>query len=747
MSQISQRLALFFTANAGQAQATLGRLGGSFLTMGQNASRAGQQTSVVNSQMRALGTTFKYMVAGATIYGAMNMVRQLSQFQQQLGLISAIGSSAGFNLTGRNLGDLKNQLYGASTELIQPLGDVSDAVVNYLSTVQAGQGVGRNQIIPSILTIGKAARLSQTPIEDMTKALTTLNVEFGRPVNTRNIGDLAARWYQLISMVPGGISAAPQLVGQMANIGAGARLANVNPGQMLALTSGVLRFGVPPSQAGQGLGYLLRSLAAPESPGTVKSAREMFASLGISNNFVRQQGGYAALIKIFEATKRAGVGGNFQRAAQIARATGETADPNQISDLPISGAGVNVLATVFRRQHALRTAVALYSMWQSGRLGKDLELLNDSQSAYEQQQKKFAEAWRRFSDQAGLAKAATALQNIQMQIASSFAPILNVATKPVTWLQGLMQHHPGATQVASQATLALFATLGINRFLGGPLGKIPGLGRIPILGKLLGAGGALGQTALIAKTAEDFAKNAATKGLQDGSPERPFYVIVLGSIMAPPGSSGPVGSGTPGPQIPPVIGAAGRNLGKWKWLGRAFGVAGAAVLAQQLGDEIFNQQAGTWSGAQVMGVLGIGRHTFRMRDNQNLLADPFGHYFKYGKGIKGYQKLSQRDFLSEAFSDKQLDKGDKTFLAGLLHTDVRTIDRMINSGHAFEKAAKMMHGAMTNVKGDIALDITLHDAGKKGRARVHLPADTVFQGGKTPGATGQKKVIKTAVQW
>src|SRR5207344_281799 len=114
----------------------------------------------------------------------------------------------------------------------------------------------RSDIIPSVIAIGRAAQLSQTPIEDMTKALTTMNVEFKRPVNTKNIEDFAAKWYELISQAPGGQAAAPQLVGQMGQLASQAVFAHVGPGQMMALLLSTLRFGIGPQQAGSGLGYL-----------------------------------------------------------------------------------------------------------------------------------------------------------------------------------------------------------------------------------------------------------------------------------------------------------------------------------------------------------------------------------------------------------------------------------------------------------------------------------------------------------
>jgi hypothetical protein len=733
MSTISQRLALFFTANAGQAQASIGQLGNSFLRMGNAAGRSAQGTSLVNQQMRALGTTFRYMLAGGAIYGALNATRQLAQFQQQIGLIAAIGGSSGMLNTSRQIGDLKNQMYGASVELIQPLGDVADAITNYLSTVQ---GRPRSEIIPSVEAIGKAAKLSQTPIEDMTKALTTMNVAFGRPVSTRNIEDFAAKWYELISLAPGGVSAAPQLVGQMGNIAVGARMAALRPGQMMALTLGTLRFGIPPQQAGQGLAYLLRSLATPEAPGTIKSAREMFSSLGISNEFIRHEGGMRALIKIFRAARDRGVHGDFGRAAQIARAGGDQVDPNQISDLPIGGQGINVLATIFRRQHALRTAIALYSMWQSGQLGRDLEKLGDSTQAFMKQQAIFAEAWRKFSEQSGLAKAGRALESMRMQFMEGIDPAIELLAKPLPWLQKTLQHHEGITKALGYGTIGLLGALGINKLTGGMLGRTV-LGRLPIIGGLLGAGT---HAALLAKTAEDFSKNAVARNIQDGSPERPFYVIVMGELDPRIQKGTP---GVPGSPLPPVV-AGGRFAGLSR--ARLFGYAGLAVGGAFAGYELYKawgskapprmDDGGVPTGRFVgphahRGVMNLGHGFYYSPQHGILMQDSTGK-------LAPIPKLSQQQ--AGAFTASQLGITMKQLKQIENLTKRHDIASILDSGNKklLAQIADISTSGMT-------IDLTIVQDGKKTTKRVHLPMDTVFKGGKSPGALGRKKVIKKTV--
>lgn len=762
MAAVIQRMALFWTSNSGQARGDVGKVEGSFLNLGRSMGQSSRQAGVMNQQMRALGTTLKYMVAGSVVFGTMNMVRNLAAFQKQLGLISAIGGvgPSGLNLVGKNLNDLSNQIIGASTELITPVSDVTAAVTNYLSTVQNRP---RSEIIPSILAIGKAAQLSQTPVEDMTKALTTMNVAFARPVSTANIEDLAAKWTKLISIVPGGISAAPQLAGQLGNLAAGARAAAVSPGALFGLISGVMRFGITPSQSGQGLSYLLRSVATPQAPGTVKTARDKFAELGITNQSVQDQGGVQAIFKIFQAAKTAGIRGITSKTAGHAlaqsTAAGGLVDEGNISGLGISGAGINVLATVFRRQHALRTAIALYAMWQSGQLGKDLQTLGDSQASHQKQMHEYAAMWQRFTDQSGLTKAGIALSGINLQISKGLSPLLAPFTKGIPALQKVMLHHPDVVQGVSTGTFALIAGLGLDKLmfggaLGGKLGR--GLGKIPGLGKLGGIfGGGAAQTALRLKTAEDAAKGMAIHGLQDGSPERPFYVIVLGQLTDAQGKAlldarkkALTAAETEAKNVGNEV-KVGKAL--WRTAGPIALPAIAAIAAGYGAQRLEGWESGLFGGSGGRSKSGKGLVIL----NKDIAFDPMGRKGRKGGFLRWDPFFSDWNAAGWGPHDSggPLSKrANEIAAAKKLHTTYQNVQRLEQAFGA-PGVAKILKDNNDALIASIAqgaagftLDLTLQQDGKTvGHKKVHMPPST-FSGGKTPGARGGKKVMKTNMQ-
>ena len=82
----------------------------------------GDSLGQVDKQIRALGTTLRYSVAGAAIFGGYQGVQNLNQIQQQLGLISAISPTAfgGVALTGDALTKFGEQAEDAAYRALTP---------------------------------------------------------------------------------------------------------------------------------------------------------------------------------------------------------------------------------------------------------------------------------------------------------------------------------------------------------------------------------------------------------------------------------------------------------------------------------------------------------------------------------------------------------------------------------------------------------------------------------------------------
>jgi len=80
----------------------MGAVAQGFGTIGRQVSENTRLSERLNSQWRAIGTTIRYAVAGGAVFGLANMVNNLRNVQQQLGLMQAIGSrQGGLTITNR----------------------------------------------------------------------------------------------------------------------------------------------------------------------------------------------------------------------------------------------------------------------------------------------------------------------------------------------------------------------------------------------------------------------------------------------------------------------------------------------------------------------------------------------------------------------------------------------------------------------------------------------------------------------
>jgi hypothetical protein len=742
MAAIEQRLALFFTANAGQAMATMGRLSGSILSVGTSARQSGQQTGWmgqqmgrVNSQMRTLGTTMKWAFSGAAVYGTMNMVRNLSQFQQQLGLISSTARLSGIQLTGDALTKMSQQIMGASVETIQPIQDVTDAVINYIGHVQ-GQPV--NQIVPSLIAISKAAKLSLTPVEDVTVAMTTMNRAFGLPITTQNIERLSAKWATFVSIGPATRGVGPKIIQQMGGLASAARMARIDPGQLFTMLLANLQFGINPQQTSTGLKFLLQQFSVGAITGT-SSQRAAFAALGVTPDLVQQQGGYRTLLDVFK--KIQGMGGIRNPAAVTRQLTTSNLNPNDVAALGIGGPGLATFATLFKSRYALRNAIALYEIWKSGLLEKDLAQLGDSVKSVAYQQHNFAKAWDDFSRQSQLAKAAQALQAMQYQIATSIAPILNFAVSPIPWVQKEMLRHATITKYASEAAFSVLGVLGINKLLGGPIGKI--MGRIPGINRF--GFGSIGSAAINTKIAEDVVKGMTnpTPGL---SPENPLYVVVVKSIIPDKGTTTSTTDPTkPGfwdkyfPKVLPIFKSGGLRTAAEFGFKRILGPLGIGLgaawttkeLAALFGEDLNAPRTHALNFPHGMSFTSQGAFLKKMHQG-GLFGFGGGDVLGAIAGAGPARDIAIAKALHTTYQNVQL-------IERYLSTP--GIQRILKDGNE-----KLLAQIQNQGLGGLTLDLTIVQDGKAvAKKRVHLPPDT-YSGGATPGARGRKKTMKTTVQ-
>jgi hypothetical protein len=635
----------------------------------------------LNNQWRAFGTTIRYALAGGAIFGLTRLVGQLKDVNTQLGLMSAIGSSpSGAPFSSKQVTALGNDLQTTAIKAITPLAQVNDAAVNFLSTVQ---NVKPSEI-PSILTsIGQAATLAQTPIEDLTQAATTMNIAFGRSNNAANISQFSRMWFALISTAPGGIAAAPQIAQAMPALASMFQLApghvpgKTGQAQMMSLVLGALRTGMPPSTAMRGVTYLLQSLAQPTG-----GARTALAGIGITPQFVQQRGIYAAVMRLLGTITKTG---NAKQLAQIPEDALSEMETNGANLPGIPASEMIRLRQMVPRIHGIRAAIILASQLKAHgavtSLQQDLDDMTAAEDNHAKAAQDMSKAWQRFEKRARLQQASVAINAMGLQVASMFNPVLNFAAGHIVGATQSMQRHRSLTRHIAEGGAGLLAALGIARFVGA--------GRFPIFSRIPGLSGLMGGNAFVRGRAIESALSGAT-GI-GASPQNPLYVIVVGQLF---------GGNTPGPSN--TVNDAAKGAGMWQLM--------KSVGSRTMGAGKFAiGEAGALSMAGAA-LFGAGWAFAQRGETGQVRWSPTGRpYYKLGSSIHAFSSSEEHQL--------ELLRAQKLY------------------GHGVTGIEQYRVG-MLRGQAEIFLTLDQKDAnGKITRRRVHVPLD-LWQGGRHPSNRG-----------
>lgn len=698
MSQITNTVLTSFRAVGGNVVSELRSYAAGFGTIGAQINETSNMSGRLNNQWRAIGTTIRYAVAGTALYGLTSMVSKVSQLNTQLAqmqAISGIGIGSGQTaITNKQIPNLLNNLMQTSVDTITPLSEVNDAATNFLSTVQ---NVKPSELPKMLTQIGIGAKLAQTPVEDLTQAATTMQIAFGRAVNPTSVGQFSRMWSMLIGTAPGGVAASSTIAQAMPGLASMFQLApgksvpgNVGQAQMMALTLGVLRTGMPAATGMRGLTYLLQSVAQPTG-----GAAKALSGIGITPEFVQQKGVYKAVMKLLNTIRPVGKS-EVRRLGAIPDDTMDTLDTSNGSLPGISPTEMTRLRAMIPRIHGIRAAIILSSqLRQQGdvsSLGQDLTNMLQAQDENSKQSQQIAKAWAQFRNRARLAEAANAIQTMGLQVAQTFEPIMGFAAQhTLDPVAGALRRHPRATKDIAWGSAAFLGAMGIGRFVG--LGKTGPLSKIPGISSLLG-GGANAFVRERAMTA------AMTGGAGLGaSPQNPLYVTVVGQLF---------GGATPTPT--PNGGGGGWfskiSGGASSWLGirAAMSLGGkAGGLFKGLGSDVAGM------GAEIPGLL----------DLPMWFPGKYNPYFH--RRNPGWE-----NFLTAGLLNRQHGNISPGNYAGVLR----------KAQGFFPRATGVESMLRGQADVNLVIDITDPNTGKRSRERVHVPIG-LWAGGRHPSHRGQ----------
>jgi len=266
----SEEIGINWVSHGQQLRADLNQIKSGFSQVNQATGQSGKQLGYWGQQMRALGTTIRYALAGSVVYGVITAISSLSQFQVKLGEIDAIAtqvtSSGKLKGVGNELENLGTDALKMSVKFGLAVTDVQEYMRSFYSAFDA----------PS----GKAGVKQASGLADMMSQFTVAAGadEMGDP--KQMIAGISAlmggkykpkRGQQMGSMLYAMLQESPTLWGQDVATSVGqlapAKIAGrMTPEQIFAVLLQASKAGGSPGMITQNVRQLLtQSLVAPKS--------------------------------------------------------------------------------------------------------------------------------------------------------------------------------------------------------------------------------------------------------------------------------------------------------------------------------------------------------------------------------------------------------------------------------------------------------------------------------------------------
>lgn len=670
----------------------MGEVAGGMNNIGRSAMESNRQTGYLSNQLRAMGTTLRYLVAGNVIFGGFGLVKSLSQIQTQMAMITTLAPQ--MNFTTGSLHAFFDELQQGSNASLTPVDQLGESTINLLSSVQL-QGTQKSELARMVTDLGEGAQLAQTPVDELTKAVTGMIQAFGLAPTRNNMDRFIRDYVTLIRRAPGGPAAGQQIIQQLAPLAAVSRLARVTPQQMFGLMTTGLRFGGTPSTAGRGIQFLLQSIAAPHH-----QERGALAQAGVTPEFVQQFGGVAAIRAVIRHAQRLGVqGAGVLRSLPDEQLDAlDTAGMSGLRDLGISGQGIEWLQKAIGRIHGVRAIITLLTQMQTGEgagnFAEDIKAADRAFRGIGREGVGIEEQFKDFARQQPLRAAGIALHNMALQAPRALEGVINPIARQVARGGIFATNHPHGTRRVMEGAAVLMAALGIGRGIRGGLGA---------------ASGFFGQR-FVQERAITAATDPTRAGMLGGSPQNPMFVVVVGQLFGG-ATAGPGGGTTP----PGFLGGRLGRLGRFRGLGRVglglglaegAAVAGATYGAMKLSDIVTPQRGKDYS----FGDLG--------HDTKRFFS------FAFANG----QNRNERQANAIARANER--SGEIARLNRTLAPFHRR-DPLYGVTAIYSQRREMIHG-----KAEVVLDVNLSTAEGVKRKRIHVPMD-IWKNGTTPSQRGQ----------
>jgi minor tail protein len=548
----NQRIGVQFVAYGGNVNQMFAGLNGSIMNTGRVASQANRQFGMFNRTLQAVRTTARYAFAGSIVFGTVNAIRSLAQFQSQLGDINAI-----LGTSEERINRLGDALINVSTRTVTPVGELQDSVRNIVSTM--GEDLTNPQLQQWSELFSKGARVAETDAYNFGNTIMGMRNAFG--MSTKDMEGIANEFYATIKLSAG--TTGDEWAKFSGRLVAGASNAGVSLEEMNAMFVLMSRQG---GTAATNIRHLSQLLMNIRNPGA--SHQKFWDQLGLTKTAMANMSGKEILEKLMGGVRARG-GVTTRRVTEDQLALMEEQVPGSTG---IGGPASIMLSNLFGRMESRRAFAVLFNQWENmdknaPGFAQTLQRLNESFNNTGQGVNTVQEAFEKWLKRNQMQQAATAVGNLSLKILNNFTPAFNIMSGAITkfsnWLGGkgggkIKDFFGGLIPDSGRGRAAMGIGAGVGL---GALGvgvllsrRLRGMARF-------GIGGAI-----TAQTAENL-----VTGVANGTMTAPFWVIIHPS-------SNILGAKMGGSPTGPLSGTSWLDKLK-KWGTRAAGVAGAAAGA------------------------------------------------------------------------------------------------------------------------------------------------------------------------
>ena len=543
------RLNLIWTSHGAQLRADIERNVGGLVGFDRQVRSHTRNLGLWGQQMRAVGTTIRYALAGATVYGVATAVTGLGQFLDRLGEIDALAGKIeqGGRLTslGRDLNDVGDIAVNLSNTFGIAVDDIQQHMIRFYSSfgndVRGRQGLSMLREYAD--TMAEITMFAEGADPQALGGGIAGMIIGATPAGQRvDIARQAPRMRDIIAQV---LQSTPTVRGEdiardIGRLGAAQTAARMTPEEIWAVYGLAARSGGSPAVIGRGVTQLLADeIIRPQTEDQQRAFRQV--GLPTDPTRLRELGGFQILERMMRAVAPGGARFSNPQALGVEGLSPEAA----VAAAGGRGINLTLASQLFGQQESFRQFLNL--MAQGG-----TEALQDFIDSIEMA--KDANLGEQMADQRNRQRAYQQLGQVQRNVGLTVARGVDPALRPLVHQinelgRWITRQNPtavaGGVGAAGGAALAsrLIFGAGLMGMAGRGMAKIPGLnklaGRFP---GLMNRAPQLAAAAVVGSGLDAF--QATGVGEQRaGSRANPYWVVVDPLSWFMPGAPSGMGGG------------------------------------------------------------------------------------------------------------------------------------------------------------------------------------------------------------